>query len=576
MHPVQDRGILDADRRRWSVLVGAVLAVGALVPMANANARSLPFDDAYISFSYAARLASGHGLRLSVGSPPVEAFSDPLWVALLAVGKLFGVAIPTWARVLNIALIGVIGGATARLVRRLNPEAPAWMAVGTAALVVFIPATTYDAVGGLETLLFAALFDADAAVLPQRLDRAPGPVGGHDGRVPAAGRHPTRGCRGVGGALGPDVDLVPIGAPPSPGRGRVRPAHGRPRAGSAGVLRPADPQLDRDQGGHERHHHQAADPGRGPAVHHRLPARARPGRAGRRRGPGRSAVDDPGPGADARGDRAQLGRGSTVRRRTTTPTSATSCPCWPRWPPSPWPGSAGWPGPPSLHAPSAAATACSSGPAAWSWWPVILVGTFVTAYRHQQVGTTTANEFAVGRGLTAIPQLFAQDTLSDHGDNYQYGVAKLIDQVGHPHQVLATDEVGAVSYYTDLRIVDLYGLADRHIAERPGPPGSRVDPAYVFAQHPTFFSFRLTGCLCVALANDAVYLRDPRIFAYRLDRLRSRCDPRLRPGLPGGGDPAGPVGHPRDLTRPQPSRPATTRSGSFPPPSPRCSAPIRR
>jgi hypothetical protein len=40
-------------------------------------------DDAGISFAYARNLASGHGLVAQPGVPPVEGFSNPLWVLLL-------------------------------------------------------------------------------------------------------------------------------------------------------------------------------------------------------------------------------------------------------------------------------------------------------------------------------------------------------------------------------------------------------------------------------------------------------------------------------------------------------------
>ncbi len=515
MHAVRDRGILDADRRGWSVLVGTVLAIGALVPMANANTRSLPFDDAYISFSYAARLATGHGLRLSVGAPPVEAFSDPLWVAMLALGKLFGVAIPTWARVLNIALIATIGGGTARLVRRLSPEAPAWMAVGTAALVVFVPATTYDAVGGLETLLFAALLVVVLlCFLSDWTERRALSVATTVGCLLLAVTRPegavvwavlwaqtwiwSRSLRRQ--ALGAAWFVLPMF-----GLELARLAYfGQPIPNSivtkAGTSAETTKLLIRGEVLRFTTAYLPVLILAAVVVVVVLVAR---------RWTSPILVLTPVVVVLALVEAALSSGDNYPYERYLLP----------------------------LLAPMAAIGVAGISRMAWATKPsgdardryrmqlragcvvvvlVILVGTFVTADRHQQVGTTTANEFALGRGLTAIPQLFAQDRLSDHGDNYQYGVAEIVDQLGQPHQVLATDEVGAVSYYTDLRIVDLYGLADRHIAERPGPPGTRIDPAYVFAQSPAFFAFRLTGCLCVALANDAVYLRDPRIFAYRL------------------------------------------------------------
>lgn len=57
------------------------------VPMGTALLHSLLFrtwivDDAAISFAFAKNLAEGHGLTCQPGSPPVEGYSNPLWVLL--------------------------------------------------------------------------------------------------------------------------------------------------------------------------------------------------------------------------------------------------------------------------------------------------------------------------------------------------------------------------------------------------------------------------------------------------------------------------------------------------------------
>ncbi|MBN2139038.1 MAG: hypothetical protein JW720_14620 [Sedimentisphaerales bacterium] len=59
-------------------------------------------DDAYISFRYASRLASGHGLSFNPGER-VEGFSNPLWTLLIALGvRLSSFGAPDIARVLGI------------------------------------------------------------------------------------------------------------------------------------------------------------------------------------------------------------------------------------------------------------------------------------------------------------------------------------------------------------------------------------------------------------------------------------------------------------------------------------------
>lgn len=51
------------------------------------------FDDAMISMQYAKNLAHGHGLVWNAGEPPVEGYSNPLWVLLMAGIHLFPIAL---------------------------------------------------------------------------------------------------------------------------------------------------------------------------------------------------------------------------------------------------------------------------------------------------------------------------------------------------------------------------------------------------------------------------------------------------------------------------------------------------
>ncbi|HEX3567969.1 MAG TPA: hypothetical protein VHU17_21570, partial [Acidimicrobiales bacterium] len=140
--------------------------------------------------------------------------------------------------------------------------------------------------------------------------------------------------------------------------------------------------------------------------------------------------------------------------------------------------------------------------------------TWATAYIDQEPGTTTGPLVNVSRGLSRLPALFAPDRLTDHGDNYQFQMANMLLHMGRPGNVVAMDEVGTVAYYTPLRVIDLFGLADAHIAHRPGVPGTRADPASVFAQHPRFFVFHLGYCLCGTAPSDGVYAADARMFGY--------------------------------------------------------------
>ena len=77
---------------RWVPLRGAV-AVAAPTALAAAHASLYgrwEVDDAGITFAYARSVATGAGPVLQLGAPPVEGFSDPTWLALLAFGRMLG------------------------------------------------------------------------------------------------------------------------------------------------------------------------------------------------------------------------------------------------------------------------------------------------------------------------------------------------------------------------------------------------------------------------------------------------------------------------------------------------------
>jgi hypothetical protein len=141
-------------RPRLSALT--VLAVAIAVYMA-ATATVSPFipDDSYISFRYAESVAAGKGLRFNAGDPPVEGYSNFLWVlscALLrsrdldlpdtapSVGRFFGL-------LTLVVLWALWTGRNMGSVRMLTPL----LLVATAGpLIVY-------AISGLETTMFAFL-----------------------------------------------------------------------------------------------------------------------------------------------------------------------------------------------------------------------------------------------------------------------------------------------------------------------------------------------------------------------------------------------------------------------------------
>jgi hypothetical protein len=100
-------GTTDASKRaraRW-LAARAWLPALALVPLLVLALRfSFVCDDAFISFRYARNLARGLGLRYNVGEePPVEGYSELLWVIAMAIVEWLRGDVTLWSRVLSIA-----------------------------------------------------------------------------------------------------------------------------------------------------------------------------------------------------------------------------------------------------------------------------------------------------------------------------------------------------------------------------------------------------------------------------------------------------------------------------------------
>jgi hypothetical protein len=92
----------DAPAQRRIAIAAALLA---LVPYLALVARfDFVCDDAYISFRYARNLTRGEGLVFNPGvEPPVEGYSELLWVLAMAGWEALGVAPDLGARILSVA-----------------------------------------------------------------------------------------------------------------------------------------------------------------------------------------------------------------------------------------------------------------------------------------------------------------------------------------------------------------------------------------------------------------------------------------------------------------------------------------
>ena len=137
-------------------------------------------DDAGITFAYARSVATGAGPVLQPGAPPVEGFSDPAWMALLAFGHRLGLfdhgtwfGVPDYVaypKALAIALLAVVFTAflaTASAVSRY----PAAVTAVAGCACALIPSFVIWSVSGLENALLAAAVAVQVAVVVRRRDR---------------------------------------------------------------------------------------------------------------------------------------------------------------------------------------------------------------------------------------------------------------------------------------------------------------------------------------------------------------------------------------------------------------------
>jgi hypothetical protein len=114
-------------------------------------------DDAGISFVYARNLAAGHGLVSQPGLPPVEGYSNFLWVLLMALFSLLRLFDPVLTpKLVSITLTGVTFLGLHGALRRLDP---AGGAVGFVVLCLLALNTSFTVwtISGLENALYIAL-----------------------------------------------------------------------------------------------------------------------------------------------------------------------------------------------------------------------------------------------------------------------------------------------------------------------------------------------------------------------------------------------------------------------------------
>ncbi|WP_329071906.1 hypothetical protein [Amycolatopsis sp. NBC_01480] len=152
-------------RHGWIAATLAVLAGVAGVAWHATRYGHWIVDDAAITFSYARSFADGLGPVLQPGAPPVEGFSDPTWMLLLALGKVAGLfdhgllfGIPDY--VLFPKLLGLLFTAGILILchlaaRQLFPRRAWAVTLAVGLTLATIPSFVIWVVSGLENSLFA-------------------------------------------------------------------------------------------------------------------------------------------------------------------------------------------------------------------------------------------------------------------------------------------------------------------------------------------------------------------------------------------------------------------------------------
>jgi hypothetical protein len=150
-----------AARAAWIVALGLVLF--AVLSWQMRTVGDLHMDDAYITFSFAKNLATGHGPVYSHGLR-VEGYSNFLWMLLVAGPLAIRPSLDPYvvARLLGTAFLLLLGWATHALIRRVvRPSPLVWAGLILLALDVDLSVALLC---GLETLPHAALLTAGFAL----------------------------------------------------------------------------------------------------------------------------------------------------------------------------------------------------------------------------------------------------------------------------------------------------------------------------------------------------------------------------------------------------------------------------
>jgi hypothetical protein len=167
IYSLQVQSDLEMPKSKTIFIVLSIILLAILIT--HINEYIFKCDDAFISFRYAKNLASGIGLVFNAGEK-VEGYTNFLWVIILSLFSLIGIAPEQMALILSIAISMGLLGIFIYFNRR-------WFSSGDADLFVYIAPLflvlnrTYAvwSTGGLETALFAMIIFGAIAFLIEPL-----------------------------------------------------------------------------------------------------------------------------------------------------------------------------------------------------------------------------------------------------------------------------------------------------------------------------------------------------------------------------------------------------------------------
>jgi hypothetical protein len=164
-------------RSRWLGIlatVGAILGGTALMAIHASFYGNWIMDDAAITFAYSRNVAEGNGPVLVPGAEPVEGFSNPTWMILLAAGKLLGLfdtgtifGIPDYILFPKALALVCCAGILALFYVAAKPltRYPRLVTLIAGAVLAAIPSFVIWSFSGLENSLYALVVVAIAVVI---------------------------------------------------------------------------------------------------------------------------------------------------------------------------------------------------------------------------------------------------------------------------------------------------------------------------------------------------------------------------------------------------------------------------